>query len=59
MTEEATIDVKEAARLLKTTTINVRYWAREGKLPGIKIGRTWWFTESAIAAFRRGGQEEK
>jgi excisionase family DNA binding protein len=42
------LDVGEAADLLGITEYTVRKFAREGKLPGRKIGREWRFTRRSL-----------
>ncbi len=45
------LDVGEAADLLGITEYTLRKFAREGKLPGRKIGREWRFTRRSLLAY--------
>lgn len=45
------LNLEEVVQLLDTTNANVRYWAREGRLPGVKIGREWRFSEDDVNTF--------
>lgn len=45
----------EAARLLRVSTKTVLSLAREGVLPGEKVGRAWRFVRSDLLAHLRGG----
>ncbi len=47
MTEEA-LTVEEAAARLKVLPKTVRIWLREGRLPGVKLGRHWRIAASTI-----------
>jgi excisionase family DNA binding protein len=43
------LSVDEAADYLGVSAYTVRQWAREGKLPAIRLGRYWRFFESSLA----------
>lgn len=46
-----TLDVEEAASLLKAETDTVMQLARAGDLPGAKIGKSWVFMRSDLISF--------
>ena len=54
MEELKVYTVKEAAAKLKVSESLVRQLARSGKLQCIKVGRSWRFTQTAIAAYLGG-----
>ena len=45
---EPLLDSKEAAALLKMHPQTLKRNARQGKIPGIQVGRTWRFRASAL-----------
>jgi len=54
MEELRVYTVREAAAKLKVSESLVRQLARSGKLQCIKVGRSWRFTQTAIAAYLGG-----
>ena len=55
MEEDAEIlTADEAARLLRVSTKTVLSLARDGELPGEKVGRAWRFVRSDLLAHLRG-----
>ena len=54
MEELKVYTVREAAAKLKVSDRLVRTLARSGKLQGIKVGRSWRFTQAAIEAYLAG-----
>lgn len=42
------MDVQELAAFLKIDRQTLYNWLRQGRLPGIKVGRVWRFERSAI-----------
>ena len=46
-----TIDATECAELLRCKPCQVEEMAREGSIPGLKIGRGWLFVRSDLLAF--------
>lgn len=58
MTEEhEVLTTQEAASLLRVSTKTVLTLAREGSLPGEKVGRAWRFLRSDVLAVVRGGRD--
>lgn len=53
--EHEVLTTEEAAALLRVSTKTVLALAREGTLPGEKVGRAWRFLRSDILAVVRGG----
>lgn len=51
MAPEALLNVKEVADFLRVNTNTVYVWARQGRLPAIKIGRSWRFRRSDLEAW--------
>jgi len=47
---EEVLTADEAAALLKVSTQTVLKESREGRLPGIKIGREWRYSRTALLA---------
>jgi excisionase family DNA binding protein len=45
------LDVDQAAALLGLSPFTVRHWARERRLPAVKLGKLWKFRESSLRAF--------
>jgi excisionase family DNA binding protein len=39
---------EEVAKLLRVSKVAVRNWVRQGKLPGVRIGRPWMIADSAL-----------
>jgi excisionase family DNA binding protein len=46
-------DCCEASLFLRVHPVTVKRWAREGKLPGFKIGNRWRFRPSELDAWAR------
>lgn len=46
-----TIDSDECAELLKCTPVQVEALARDGDIPGLKIGRGWLFIRADLLAY--------
>lgn len=45
---DAILDVDQAAAKLGLSAYTVRQWARERKLPAIRLGKFWRFRESSL-----------
>lgn len=45
------LDPNEAATLLGLAPDTVRLWARQRRLPAVKLGKLWKFRESALRAW--------
>ena len=45
---DAVLTAEEAAALLKVSTQTVLKESREGRLPGIKVGREWRYSRTAL-----------
>ena len=57
---DSLITVQEMAKYLKVEESTIYAWAKEGKLPGIKMGRFWRFKKKDINKWmeekkKRGG----
>lgn len=50
-TEAETIDAEQCAALLKCTPEQVEALARDGDIPGLKIGRGWLFIRADLLAY--------
>ena len=48
---EPMIDATEAGRLLKLHPVTVREFAKQGRIPGVQIGRAWRFRVSTLNAW--------
>lgn len=46
--EKSFLNVEEVAELLGFSPYTIRQFAREGKIPGRKIGREWRFSREAL-----------
>ena len=57
--EHEVLTTDEAAALLRVSTKTVLALAREGTLPGEKVGRAWRFLRSDVLAVVRGGSATK
>jgi excisionase family DNA binding protein len=53
------LTVEETAERLKVHPESVRDWLRTGKLRGLKAGRQWRITESALDAFLHSDTKDK
>jgi len=45
---------KEVAEMLRVSERTVRRWAKQGRIPGVRIGKDWYFLESELLAVLRG-----
>jgi excisionase family DNA binding protein len=50
------LTIKEAAELLQVHHQTVRNWLRQGRLPGVQIGRLWRISAAAVDELIRSGQ---
>jgi excisionase family DNA binding protein len=48
MDENTLLNVKQVARYLQLKESTIYSWAQDGKIPAIKIGRTWRFRRSDL-----------
>ena len=48
MTDERLMNVKQVADYLQLKESTIYSWAQDGKVPAIKIGRTWRFRRSDL-----------
>lgn len=53
------LTTEEAADLLRVSTKTVLALARDGALPGTKVGRAWRFLRTDLVAYVHGGQHER
>lgn len=51
MTGERLLTAGEVAKYLGVTEITVTRWAKAGKLPGVKVGRSWRFTSEDVRKY--------
>jgi excisionase family DNA binding protein len=51
---ETLLTPEEAAGRLKVAKITILRWLRDGKLPGVKVGKLWRVKESDLQAFFDG-----
>lgn len=59
MTQDTLLNVKQVAEYLQLKESTIYSWAQDGKIPAIKIGRTWRFRRSDLDAWlERHLQEE-
>ena len=58
MPEENVFTVQELARYLKMKPVTIYKHAKEGKLPGFKVGANWRFKKTTIDSWI-AGQEQK
>ena len=56
MGDEQILDSEAAAELLQVSTKTLLRLAREGQVPGRKVGRSWRFERSDLIAWLRAGQ---
>jgi len=59
MTEDEVLTAEEAAELLRVSTKTVLSLARDGSLPGEKVGRAWRFVRTDLLDYVRGGNRER
>lgn len=55
--EKDVLDVEDVAALMDLNTETVRRLAREGKLPGRKVGGAWRFSKPALLAWLAGAAD--
>ena len=48
MTDDMLLNVKQVAKYLQLKESTIYSWAQDGKIPAIKIGRTWRFRRSDL-----------
>ncbi len=48
MSQEALLNVKQVAEYLQLKESTIYSWAQDGKVPAIKIGRTWRFRRTDL-----------
>ena len=48
MNQDMLLNVKQVAQYLQLKQSTIYSWAQEGKIPAIKIGRTWRFRRSDL-----------
>lgn len=48
MSSETLLNVKQVAQYLQLKESTIYSWAQDGKIPAIKIGRTWRFRRSDL-----------
>lgn len=48
-----TLTVREIAKYLKVHPLTIARLAREGKIPGFKVGKQWRFDKKEMEAWRR------
>jgi excisionase family DNA binding protein len=53
------LTTEEAADLLRVSTKTVLALARDGSLPGTKVGRAWRFLRADLVAYVHGGQHDQ
>ena len=51
--DEKVLTVDEVSQILRVLPKTVRSLLKEGKLPGIKVGRVWRIPEQALRAYLR------
>jgi excisionase family DNA binding protein len=59
MSQETSVGVNEAARILGRSTEQVRRYLREGRLNGNRVGGQWFIGLTEIEAFNRALREPK
>ena len=47
------LTAEQAAAILDTNAARVSKWAKDGTIPGTKIGRTWRFSKTRLEEFMR------
>ena len=55
---EPLLTPEEAGQLLNIHTETVRLWARQGRIPAMKVGNRWRFDREAILRTLRGNAAE-
>lgn len=59
MSQEASVGVNEAARILGRSTEQVRRYLREGRLHGNRVGGQWFISRAELESFNRSLHEPK
>lgn len=59
MSQEASVGVNEAARILGRSTEQVRRYLREGRLNGNRVGGQWFISRAELESFNRSLHEPK
>lgn len=54
-TRDAVLTIDELAEYLKLSKSTLYHFARNGKVPGVKVGRHWRFNKAAVDAWMRKG----
>lgn len=49
--EDRLLSVEDAAGLLQISEYTIREWARDGKIPAMRMGRYWRFRKSSLDAW--------
>ncbi len=52
------LTTKELAEYLKLTEVTIYKYAKEGKIPGVKVGSRWRFDKDQIDGFLKSKEEE-
>lgn len=52
---DAVMTIDELAKYMKLSKSTLYHFARDGKIPGVKIGRHWRFNKNAIDEWMRKG----
>jgi excisionase family DNA binding protein len=55
--DEEVLTADEAALLLRVSTKTILALARQGTIPGEKVGRAWRFVRSDLIAYVRGSRQ--
>jgi excisionase family DNA binding protein len=55
--DDEMLEVPRVARHLRVSDVTVYRWCREGRLPCLKIGRTWRIRRSALEDFLKRGEQ--
>ncbi len=64
MSDNTLLNVKQVAQYLQLKESTIYSWAQDGKIPAIKIGRTWRFRQADLDAWlerhlqKEGGLED-
>jgi excisionase family DNA binding protein len=53
------LNTKELAEYLKLTEVTIYKYAKEGKIPGVKVGSRWRFDKDRIDELLRREEENK
>lgn len=58
MQREDLMTVEEVADLLRMHLDSVRRLLRQGRLPGVRLGKRWWIRRADLEALLRGAGQE-